>query len=288
MFTQSYVDLLKLTYTQLPNTTFNIPNSSSSTNHEIVCDLTLPLLLKNNNALLTGFVYENYLINLYNINNNYNKFETALIKLGYNHNHSSKLNGTYLLLPKIAATPKTKSSNKYQIGGTILYKYKKNEQLKYNFGMYYNSDLFGPFFVPLFGAYYKSSNEKLEINTTLPVWADINYQIYSAVKLGINFSASAKSFFIDKNDAVLNDTYIEKTSNDLYTYIQIEPFKRYIIQSKIGYTVGRGYDSFLINDKTSTALSAFRFNDNRTQINPEYNNGLLIQFRLIYRFYTNK
>src|SRR5438105_683155 len=73
-----------------------------------------------------------------------------------------------------------------QMGGIAIMKFKKNDNLNYKFGLYYNSELFGPFFVPMIGIYYLSPNKKLETNIMLPLQADVNYKLNSFINVGAN------------------------------------------------------------------------------------------------------
>lgn len=276
-FSQSYIDLAKFHYAITPPNEFD--NIGGSTNiEEFGADITLPIQLNNNNAVLTGLMLEQIKLKIHPLSD-FITISTINLKIGFNLNHSEKWNGTYLLLPKLSSNFEKITAKDFQLGGLILLKYNKNDNLKYNVGLYYNNELFGAFFVPLFGLYYKSKNNKLEANLTLPIWADMNYQLKNWLTIGTNFTAGVRSYYLGNDNA-----YAVKKTNEIFGYLQFNIKKSVIIQTKTGYTIGRSYRVYDENEKIDMGVSSFRFGDNRTVLNPDFEDGLIYQIRLIYRF----
>lgn len=277
---QDYVDLVKNHYAISPNNRIDSIGGTRDV-EEFGTDITLPIVLKNENVFITGIAAER--INLkFPLTNSYN-FSSIALKLGYQANHSKKVSGTYMLLPKLASDFKSINSKGFQLGGLALYKIKKSELFKYHAGLYYNSELFGPFVVPLLGFYYKSENKKFEANFTLPIWADVNYSLSNWVNIGTNFSAIVRSYHLSQNNI-----YIVKKTNEIFGYLQFNIKKSFILQTKVGYSIGRSYKAYDDSDKTDFALSAFRFGDNRTVLNPTFNDGVIFRVRLLYRFHIKE
>lgn len=278
---QDYVDLIKNHYAVSPNNTFDSIGGSSDI-EEFGTDITLPIVLKNKNVFITGLAAEQIKLKLHPLGSK-ETISSLALKLGYQINHSEKVTGTYMLLPKLASDFKKLGSNDFQLGGLALYKIKKSELFKYHAGLYYNEELFGPFVVPLLGFYYKSKNKKLEANFTLPIWADINYSLTNWMNVGTNFSAYVRSYHLSQSNS-----YIAKKTNEIFGYLQFNIKKSFILQTKVGYSIGRSYKAYADDDKTDFALSSFRFGDDRTALNPTFNNGMIYKIRLLYRFYTKK
>tara|TARA_R110000868_G_scaffold4211_2_gene26411 strand:+ start:9668 stop:9925 length:258 start_codon:yes stop_codon:yes gene_type:complete len=61
----------------------------------------------------------------------------------------------------------------------------KNVELKYKYGVYANTEKYGMIVVPILGLYYLSSNQKFEMNASLPIMADANYKLYPKIGLGM-------------------------------------------------------------------------------------------------------
>jgi len=75
-----------------------------------------------------------------------------------------------------------------------------------------------------------------------------------------------------------------KASNEIYGYLQFTAKKSFIFQAKAGWSIGRRFSTYDIDEKIGWGLSAFKFNDNRTQKNRDISDGLIFQARFIYRF----
>ena len=278
---QDYVDLIKNHYAISPNNSFDSIGGKTDV-VEFGTDITLPIVLKNENVFITGIAAEQINLKLHPHTKSYNLSSIAL-KLGYQAKHSEKISGTYMLLPKLASDFKNLGGKDLQLGGLALYKIKKSELFKYHAGLYYNGELFGPFVVPLLGFYYKSENKKFEANFTLPIWADVNYSLTNWMNIGTNFSAFVRSYHLSQSDA-----YVAKKANEVFGYLQFNIKKSFILQTKVGYSIGRSYKAYEDNDKTDFAFSAFRFGDNRTVLNPTFDDGLIYRVKLLYRFHIKE
>ena len=280
-FGQDYVDLARFHYSNTPQNNFDSIGGNTNV-EDFGLDVTLPIQLNDSNAILTGFNLDQVTTQLHPLDN-YRTVSTVNLKFGFNRKHSSKWSGTYMLLPKISSDFKSLGNKDFQFGALALMKYHKKENLKYNVGLYYNGELFGPFVVPLLGLYYKSENGKFEANLTLPIWADVNYKLNNFMKVGANFAAFVRSYHLSKEKA-----YVVKKSNDIFGYLQFNLTKSVLLQTKAGYTIGRSYKVYNDGDQADFGFSAFRFGDERTVLNPTFKDGLVFKIRLIYRFHIEK
>ncbi len=277
-FSQKYVDLARFHYSNTTQNKFDTTETSTNV-EDFGLNVTLPIQLNDSNVILTGFNIDQTKAKLYPFNKS-QTLSTINLKLGFNRKYGKKWSGTYMLLPKITSDLKELTSKDFQFGALGLMKYTKKENLKYSVGLYYNGEFFGPFIVPLLGLYYKSKNEKLEVNLTLPVWADINYKLNKFVNIGTSFAAFVRSYHLSKED-----NYVVKKSNNLFAYLQFNLTKSILLQTKVGYTIGRSYQVYNRDDKADFGFSAFRLGDDRTPLNPTFKDGLVFKIRLIYRFH---
>lgn len=280
LFAQNYVDLLKINYSSTPFNNYDSLSGIKTQLQEFSTDITLPIVIDSTKSIITGILFEQ--ISLVNQPSSQNTFYTINPKIGLNINHSDKVSGTYIFLPKIASDLTHELNQKhFQFGGIALYNIKKSSNFKYRIGAYYNQELFGPFVVPLLGFYYQSKNKKLEANFTLPVSADLNYQLIKNFKAGLNFSAIVKSFYIPE----FNNNYITKTTNELFAYLQINfPSYRVLIEPQVGYSVGRSYRIYDTDDQLDLKISAFKFGADQKPLNFDFKDGLIFKIRLVYRF----
>jgi len=274
---QSYVDLARFHYSTTPLNDFD--STGGNTNiEEFGADITLPIKLNDDNAILTGLYLEQIKTKL-DSGANYTTVSTANLKIGFNRNHSEKWNGTYMLLPKFSSDFKTTSSKDFQIGGLILMKCKKSDHFKYHLGIYGNNDLHGPLITALFGFYYKSPNDKFEMNFTLPIWADINYKLANWLNIGTSFTAITRTYNLGNSNA-----YMMKKTNELFGYLQFTIKKSILLQTKAGYSLGRSYEAYKSDDNVDLDIYGITSGDNRTILNSTFKDGLVFKIRLIYRY----
>ncbi len=286
-YAQNYVDIAKIYYANTPYNTFNGTNEGSNV-EEFSLDLLYPIKLKNDNAFITGVFTEAIRTRVSPANSNLTSVYTINPKIGMSIKHSEKWSGTYVFLPKIASDLKAFGSDDLQFGAFGLLKYKKNKNLNYKLGLYYNGELFGPLFVPLFGLYYLSPNKKFETNLTLPIAGDANYALKSWVKVGVNYFGLVRSYNLNAPYDGDPNVYLAKTTNEVFGYLQFHFGKSVLLQTKVGYSIGRNYSVYDDADKISWALSAIKLGDEREALNPEFENGMVVRLNLIYRFHLEE
>ncbi len=300
---QDYVDLFRVQGNTSPQNSFVNDTTSgyknSGTNiEEFGIDLTLPIKLNEKFVIITGLSYDHLSLYTYpeNLTVDFERFNMHTLKAGLSWQHNDTWSGQYLVLPKTTGNLKAFNKKNTQLAGLALLKQKKKENLFFRYGLYYNSEVFGPFFVPLLGIWYRSPNKKFEMNWTLPVWADMNYTWKKWFTTGMNFSAFVRSFYIPQQGLQTNnppanfpaEQYMVKASNELFLYTQFNIKKSFLIQTKVGHSIGRSFRQYEYGDRVDWGFSAFRFGGDRTQLNPDLKDGLIFQVRLIYRYWIKE
>ena len=275
---QNYVDILKVDYSISKSNDFKDTQGTSDVK-EWVVDATVPIVLSEKSTFLTGFVFENVSVSPYSGESEISVF-TLNLKLGLNKTYSDKWSATYLLLPKFSSDMQNVAGEDFQLGIVSLFKFIKNENLNLKFGLYYNTDLFGPFLVPFAGFYYQK--EKWEINALLPATVDVGYKLGNSLKTGLRFNGFIKSFNLNEEVDGMSQ-YLAKANNEVGIYLGYTFGKINVIVMG-GRSIGRTYRTFENGDKMNFALSAIKIGDERTQLNSDFKDGLVLKTSLIYRF----
>jgi len=283
LFPQQYVDIGKLFYANTPVNQFDTLTNGTRV-QEFGLDLNVPVPLESGHTLLFGFYGESVSTAVNPVEPNLTSVYTVNPRFGVNYQHSEKWTGTYLLLPKLSSDFKQIGSKDFQLGALALWKYKKTNRFAWQFGMYYNGELFGPFFVPLFGFYHLSSDKKFEMNVRLPLSVDLNYELSPKVKVGAEFAAFVRSYHLNKPYQDNPQNYLVKASNELFAYLHVNFTSNLILKTKVGYSIGRNFRVYDIQDRVTWGLSAFRFGDDRNQLNADFRDGLVFRAEVIYRF----
>lgn len=296
---QDYVDLFRIQYSNtgvngVKNDTSGIKNAGSSI-QEFGVDLTLPIKINEKFVIISGYSFDD--LELYpfpeQLTGPSSTYRMHSAKLGLAWQHNDTWSGQYLLIPKTTGSLTGIDNKNSQLAALVLIKQKKKENLFYKYGLYYNSEIFGPFFVPLLGIWYRSPNKKFEMNWTLPVWADMNYTWKPWFTTGFNFQSFVRTFdapnyISDYNGGKPTNQYMVKASNEIYLYTQFNIKRSFLIQAKIGQSIGRKFKHYNYGDNVDWGFSAFRFGDSRTQLNPNLKDGIVFQVRFIYRFWLDE
>lgn len=277
---QDYVDIIKARYGTTFNSTFeDSPHTTDIKNFNI--GLTYPLVLNENNALITGLDFSLTSLQLVPIAE-YTNLYSSTLKLGISSTFNEKWSGTFVALPKIASDYESISSDDFYMGGFASLKYKKNEYLTYRFGFYASSEAFGVFATPIFGLYYKSPNQLFEIDASLPISADINYDV-GAATIGFDYFGIGRSYKVKQENSPT--LYVEQSPLEFSSYVQFNTSNEAILlRAKLGYTTNE-HEVYNENDTLDFRLSAFSFGDDRTQLNPTLSGSLFIRFEAVYRFH---
>lgn len=286
VFSQRYIDLFKVNASTTPYNVFDSSSTKSRLN-EVSADLTFPVKINEKLSVLTGIIYESIQTKLFSYNTTKN-FGSITIKLGFNKQLNDKWSSATVLLPKIASDYNSFANKDFQLGGIALLKYKKHDNLNYKVGLYYNSELFGPFFVPILGLYYLNTNKKFEANILLPLQADINYKALSFMSVGCNFNGQIRSYHLNYVTAENPNTYVAKSTNELFAYLKFNATKSVSIQTKVGQSFGRSYRVYNESDKVTFGLPATFIGPKRQQLNSNFSNGMIFQVTLLYRLNLDK
>ena len=286
IFSQNYVDLLKLNLNTTNLNTFDSSSSKTQVN-ELMLDFTIPIKLNEKTSLISGLIYENIQTKLFE-DGNVKTFGSTTLKVGANKLINDRWSATAVLLPKIASDYKSISGKDIQFGAIGIMKYKKSDNKNFKFGLYYNSELFGPFFVPMIGMYYISPNKKFETNIMLPLQADVNYKLIPFINVGLNFNGQIRSYHLTDVTPSFKSTYIARSTNELYAYLKFNATQNISITIKVGQSIGRTYNVFDEGDKVTFGLPATFIGGKRQQLNTNFSYGMIFQATLLYRFNLEK
>ncbi len=280
---QEYVDIFRIGYGQTFNNNFE--DVQKSTHVEFFdAGLTLPVVLNENQALITGADISINKVQLFP-DAKFSTLYSTNLKLGLASTWSEKWSTTLVLLPKIASDYKNISGKDFYLGGFALLKLKRNKNLKYRFGLYASQEAFGLFTTPILGWYYLSPNERFEMDMSLPISADLSYK-FGATTVGMDYFGIGRSYRIHyQNTPTL---YADLSSLEFAGYLQFNALKETVLlRAKAGYS-SNNYEVYAQGDRMDLGVSAFSFGDDRTQLNPSLNGGFFLKFETIYRFHIKK
>ncbi len=277
LFSQEYINLARLSYNISNDNAFDLEEGETSLK-ELSFDLNIPIPLSEKKALLTGLLYENIQLKLYN-NDKYTTLHTVNLKAGVNQKFNKNWDVTYMLLPKFSSDLIKWKKDDFQIGALALFKKHLRKNFNYKFGVFYNSDRFGPFLTPLIGLYYHKG--KWETNITLPASADGNYSISKNGKIGLRFDGAIRSFNLNSSFEG-KDQYVRRSNNELSGYLQWN-MKGVNFQFQVGTTIGRSYRTYEENDQVDLTVSFLKFGSFDQQLNEDFSDGIFFKTTILYQ-----
>jgi hypothetical protein len=283
---QNYVDILKVNASTTPDNAFDTSSTKTKID-QLDVDLTIPIKINERFSIISGVMYETFQTKLFE-DGNVKTFGSAALKIGANKQFNDHWSGTVVFLPKIASDYKAISGKDFQAGVIGIMKYKKSDNKNFKFGLYYNSELLGPFFVPMVGMYYLSPNKKFETNIMLPLQADVNYKLIPFMHVGANFNGQIRSYHLTDVHSAYHSTYIARSTNEFYAYLKFNVTKSLSITTKVGQSLGRSYKVFEEGDKVTCGLPATFIGGKRQQLNSNFSNGLIFQASLLFRIHLDK
>lgn len=171
---------------------------------------------------------------------------------------------TFVLLPRLAGDLKNPvDRNDAQLGGVVLNTYKKKKELSWKFGLYYNSEHFGPFIMPLLGLDWKAS-AKINVFGVLPGSMNAEYSVSKRFHYGLAFRALTCSYRLN------NFGFIRMDDNQLKAYADFYIAKSHVLTFEAGHTILREYKP------------GIRLGGKSEYTNLEIHDGLL--FKVAYAF----
>lgn len=170
-------------------------------------------------------------------------------------------------------------ANSIQLGALVMYEKKFHDDLTMGFGAMYNQELFGPYLVPLVNLNWQISG-KWSIAGMLPVYVKAKYKVNDNLTVGFSHFDLITTYYLG-DDAYSGD-YMERQSIDLSLFGRQRMFGNFYVEGRVGRTFGRSYKQYAGDQKVSFAIPLVAFGDNRTVKNITFNDGIILNLRLVY------
>ena len=281
---QNYLDLVKFSYSNTNSNKF-FKSAEKTSIEEFKLQLNFPIVLDQKNTLLTGLNSKKFHLQLDpDITDSFN-FYFIWLELGIHQIYSEKWAATYLILPGIASDLNTISKRDYQIGLLALFNYTKRKNLRYKFGLYGHTELYGPLVVPLLGLYYISTNQLWEFDLNLPIMVEVNYKLSNKLTIGSNFDGLGSTYNFNKSFSISENPYLSKTSNELFAFLRFRIDKSILLKASAGYSFFRTFKVYDKNDKVDLSVASIYFGDDRNPLNTKFKDGAIFKLELIYRIH---
>lgn len=270
IFSQPFIDIISANYQYNPANESINKKKNELTSKIFGIGFNLPLKIDSDYIALNPS-YENQLLKIENSSSDL-KLQSFSFALSWLHQwKNQKWKTAFVFVSRMNeddASPHLE--NNFQFGGAILNVFKKNDRLKYKFGFYYNSEFFGPFFLPLVGIDWNATS-KLNIFGVLPGSMNVEYKFLpNKFHGGISFRAITSSYKI--NDA----NFLKIGDNHLRLFFDTYFSKNIVLSIEGGHSLLRKYKT------------GFRSDDHSTYFNQNVSESYLLKASLAFRIRTDQ
>ena len=278
LYPQKIFTIAEVNYMLSPSNSY-VQKDTTSDAHFISGFVNAPIVISKKSTLLTGIRGNAWKV-AYSPKQVWPENYYSLgLTLGINHTFNEKNSFLFILLPRLNSDFRNINSNALQLGFFTTYSKRSSEKFLWKVGMYFNTEFFGPFVVPLFGLNWDVSS-KLSITGDLPIYAKIRYKIHDNFSTGIGYIALVSSYRISSE---FNDAYTSRYAIEPYVFAEVKFLKQLYLNGKFGYTMGRKYPVYAKDDRLDWQLSFIKFGDERTQLNPEIQENIFFELGLAFK-----
>ena len=210
---------------------YNIPSGAQTS--DLFVNAFIPKVLENGNTFFVRAHYEKLDLKNDSLSATYSSITMPLGMQVQLKNPKVKFTG--LIIPKIAgADLGAEFSDIFQMGVYSLFTVTESEKFRYKFGLFYNRELFGNFFVPLVGIDWKAS-DRFSIYGTLPQSFKASYALVpERVNAGLAFRSMVRTFRGEDNN-----TFVRYNELQFKTFFDFYISKKNVVFVEGGYFLGK-------------------------------------------------
>ena len=226
---------------------YNIPSGAQTS--DLFVNAFIPKVLKSGNTFFVRAHYEKLEMRNDSLSSAYSSITLPIGMQMQLKNPKVKFTG--LIIPKIAGADLGAAfSDVFQIGVYSLFTVTESEKFRYKFGLYYNREFFGNFFIPLVGIDWKVS-DRFTIFGTLPNSMKFSYAVApSRVNAGLAFRSLTRSF---RGEDV--NTFVRYNELQFKTFFDFYITKKNVVFVEGGYFLGKTPLLYKNNDTENSVPS---------------------------------
>ncbi len=243
---QPFVDIINTSFQSLKTTYQNDSVLKKNRTDNIYLNLTVPIKLDSFNTVIVRFYGEQLTSQVteydpsWYSNTSEGVVKSALLPIGFQHETKShKWKFLALAMPKISGQFNPVSDKEFQMGGYGMATWVKNNHFKVKFGLFYNREFFGNFFIPVFGVDWVIS-PRLQIYGTLPNNFRLEYAcVDKFLYAGLGFKSYTRSYHIYSESPL--DTahyYVRHNEMQVKAFVDLYIKKKFVLFGEFGRTIG--------------------------------------------------
>lgn len=262
LYAQPFTDLLNVKCQYFPGSPYLADSKSKLSVMQYEGTFLLPMVQENKDVILFGGDYTQLNFNSTGLQTANRSLYSTSLAIGYEkHWKKDKWKTLLLTIPKFNSDQLAFNKNNFQLGGILLFNYKRSEKLKYHFGLYYNKECFGDFFMPLLGIEWKV-NDKLNIWGDIPANLSIEYKLGKSLYAGASYLSITGSYCLSAQpgNMYVRDGDKNFGHNEFKAFVNCYITKHLVWFAEGGRTAGRMYQLYNGNNELQNTDVVYRRN----------------------------
>ncbi len=248
---QPYIDIVQAKYTNSPDAGLHSDKNIKNNYQYFQGSATLPYIFKKDSSMIIfNPSFEYYKLKITSITDLPDNLQSLALSINYVKPLSKRWGITAGIIPRWNGYgSKTFAGSSFQLGGLSFASFKKNDHLEYKFGLYFNSEFSGPFFMPLAGIDWQI-NKRNALFGILPGNLTYEHQVSKKFYCGALFRAITNSYQAGFHDNTSILKYIRIDENQLGIYADAYLTNKIVFTAEAGHSVFRRLRFGEVNSKT--------------------------------------
>lgn len=237
---QPFIDIAQIKYVNSPDAGLHQDKNIKNSFQYYDVQLNLPLIFKKDSSMLVfNPCLENWQIKMASQTDLPTDIHSISFPLYYIKPLSPKWSLTLTPIARWNGSGSALVKKEFfQMGGFAFASYKKRPGLEYRFGLYYNSEFSGPFFMPLAGIDWQI-NKRNNLFGVLPGGLTYEHKVSNHFFYGATFRAITNSYVAGFHSNTTNKKYLRIDENQLGLFADAYIAKNIVFTTEIGHSVLR-------------------------------------------------
>jgi hypothetical protein len=271
LYAQPYFDVVLIRGTVSPDAGIWRRDNATVTATHFIAGATIPVLLKKDSSkLIFNVITERWAIKQKEINDMPDAVQALYFPVTYLKPITNKWTIVATLIPRWNGNASDLFHNSFQMGASAIAAIKRSSNITYRFGVYYNSEFFGPLVIPLAGLDWKISS-KDNLFGILPQILTYEHKISSKFSWGGAYRMYNNSYRTGTLNYSLIPTYMRINEMQLLLTADAYLSKHIVFNMEAGHSLFRRI-RFGTDDSKKDYYS-----------DEDVNDGFLFKASLIYR-----
>lgn len=267
---QPYLDIASFRYSNSPDAGAWRRNNTGNHFQYYNASLNLPLVFKDSSVIILSPYAERWDIAIDNITDLPSTLRSLILPVSFVKPVSKRWGLALTAIPRWNGDNASIFKNNFQMGGAFIASCKKHPQLTWKFGLYYNSEICGPFFLPLLGIDWRIDKKNILFGV-LPGSLVFEHKINNRFYWGGVFKAITNTYSAGFVYPGTTAKYIRIDDNQLSCFADFYILKRVVFTFETGHSVFR---VLRLGIKDATAKYYYK---------EKMNDDLLLKVSLNYR-----